>query len=44
MLDIREPPPFNAKMSTVSPMGGDARDPGAPTTHRENVDGGALGR
>jgi hypothetical protein len=32
------------KMSTVGPLGGGARDPGAPTINAKNIDGGPLGR
>jgi hypothetical protein len=31
------------KMSMAGPLGGNARDPGAPTTYVEDVDGGPLG-
>jgi hypothetical protein len=32
------------KTSMVDPLGGDAGDPGAPTTQRENVDDDHPGR
>jgi hypothetical protein len=41
--EIRECPPLNTKTSMAVPLGGDDGDPGAPTTQRENVDGGTLG-
>jgi hypothetical protein len=31
-------PPLNAETSMAGPLGGDAEDPGGPTTQRENVD------
>jgi hypothetical protein len=44
MVEIKEHPPLNAKTLMVGPLGGGARDPGAPTTQRKNINDGAPGR
>jgi hypothetical protein len=43
MAEVRERPPPFLKTSMTGPLGGDAEDPGAPTTYLEDVDGGPLG-
>jgi hypothetical protein len=42
--EVRERPTFILKISIVGLLGGDAGDPGAPTTFLEDVDGGPLER
>jgi hypothetical protein len=41
MSEVRECPPPMLETSMGGPLGGDARDLGAPTTYAEDVDGGA---
>jgi hypothetical protein len=40
MPEIQVRPPLNAKTSMTTTLGGNAGDPGAPTTQHENVNGG----
>jgi hypothetical protein len=44
MMEVRECSPPILKMSMAGPVGGDAEDPGAPTTYFEHVNGGPPGR
>jgi hypothetical protein len=44
VVEIRDRPPPILKMSMAGPLGGDVRDPGAPTTYPEDVDGGSPKR
>jgi hypothetical protein len=37
MLETRERPPSMLETSTMSPLGGDDRDPGAPTINARNI-------
>jgi hypothetical protein len=41
--EVRERPPPIFKMSMVGPLGGEAGDPGAPTTYLKGIDGAPLG-
>jgi hypothetical protein len=39
VMEIRERPPFNVKTSMANPLGCGARDLGASTIQRENING-----
>jgi hypothetical protein len=43
VLEVQERPPSTRKMLMMAPLGGDVRDPGAPTINAKNVDGCPLG-
>jgi hypothetical protein len=40
VTEIQEHPPLMQETTTVGPLGGDARDSGAPTINARNIDNG----